>query len=397
VADSFGSDALREQLAALRARMERQQLFAARPAEQQWPEDAREVTTEAGSHLELDRFFAFSDSHGSFLLRTLAEMLQRDQVFLDTETTGLAGGSGTLAFLTGLGWCEADGFRIRFYLLREHGDEASALVAIAAELQRFRQVVTYNGRAFDVPLLETRFTMQRQRTPFARMDHADLLYDARRVWKLRLESCRLVELEKQILGHERIGDVPGELIPHIWFQWLRTNALGQMPAVLHHNALDILSLACLAAIVPSIFADPAGAALRHGTEMVGVGRWLLREERYEEGVALMERAMRTNLSDELTFRTLRDLALAAKKAGQQEASLRYFSELATCANNFRMEALAALAIHYEHRERNFARALEMTEAALQLTPDADWHKRHARLQKKQRQLSLKAANERPST
>src|SRR4029079_1903738 len=123
--------------------------------------------------------------------------------FLDTETTGLAGGTGTYAFLIGVGSIDATGFRLRQFFMRDYGEEASLLWRLAEHLASFDVLITYNGKAYDQPLLETRFRMARARHPFDRLEHLDLLFGARRLWKLRLESCRLVDLEYQILGVER--------------------------------------------------------------------------------------------------------------------------------------------------------------------------------------------------
>jgi uncharacterized protein len=129
--------------------------------------------------------------------------------FLDTETTGLAGGSGTYAFLIGVGRITPQGFRVRQFFMRDFGEEASQLSAITEHLKQFEVLITYNGRTFDQPLLETRFRMVRQRPPFSALEHLDLLFGARRLWNLRFDSCRLVDLEHQILGVERQGDLPG--------------------------------------------------------------------------------------------------------------------------------------------------------------------------------------------
>src|SRR6185295_8121140 len=199
-----------------------------------------------------------------------------------------------------------DGFRVRQFFMRDYGEEPSVLAGLAAYLEDFDTLVTYNGKAYDQPLLETRFRMARARPPFARMEHLDLLFGARRLWKLRFDSCRLVELENQILGIEREGDLPGAMIPYVYFEYLRTKEAFRVAPILHHNANDILTLACLTAIVPWAFRSPESAPLAHGAEMVGLGRWLRRGEKYDEALALFQRAIDKGLPDELLFRTLWD-------------------------------------------------------------------------------------------
>src|ERR1044072_7789147 len=122
--------------------------------------------------------------------------------------------------------------------------------------------------------------MNRARPPFARMEHLDLLFGARRIWKLRFDSCRLVDLENQILGVEREGDLPGEMIPYVYFDYLRTREICRVVPILHHNAIDILTLGCLTAIVPWAFRDPLTAPIHHGAEMIGLGRWLVAAGQY---------------------------------------------------------------------------------------------------------------------
>jgi hypothetical protein len=302
--------------------------------------------------------------------------------FLDTETTGLAGGTGTYAFLIGVGSIEQAGFRLRQFFMRDCGEEPSLLWRLSEHLSQFDVLITYNGKTYDQPLLETRFRMARARHPFERLPHLDLLHGARRLWKLRLESCRLVDLENQILGVEREGDLPGEMIPYYYFDFLRTKQAFRMVPIFHHNAIDILSLACLAAIVPFAFRRPEEAPVRHGADLIGVARWLEREHRQEEALRLLRRAVDLGLPDALLFRTLWDIALMEKRAGRAEAALAAITELAGSRNPYRGRALEALAKHYEHGERNYGMALEMTRGALALGETPQLKRRAERLAKR---------------
>jgi hypothetical protein len=274
--------------------------------------------------------------------------------------------------------------------MRDYGEEASQLHRLADYLAQFDVLVTYNGKAYDQPLLETRFRMARARHPFDRMEHLDLLFGARRLWKARLDSCRLVDLENQILGVERQGDLPGEMIPYCYFGYLRTKRAFDLVPIFHHNAIDILSLACLTAIVPFAFRSPETAALRHGADYIGLARWLDRAERHEEALRLLRRAVEMGLRDELLFRTLWDIATLEKKLGNADASLAVLTELATTRNPYRVRALEGLAKHYEHRERNYAMALEMTRTARALENSPAIERRETRLRERlQRSLPLK--------
>lgn len=219
------------------------------------------VATPKGEHFETERIWERHRRHGSVDISALAELpedlldrlsagaIPRSHpfrwAFLDTETTGLAGGAGTYAFLVGVGSIEAGGFRLRQFFMRDFGEEASLLLRLSEYLAQFDVLITYNGKAFDQPLLETRYGMARPHDtsahPFDRMEHLDLLFGARRLWKLRLESCRLVELENQILSVEREGDLPGEMIPYCYFEYLRRREAFRVVPIFHHNAIDILS------------------------------------------------------------------------------------------------------------------------------------------------------------
>lgn len=353
------------------------------------------VGTRFGEHFETERLWERHKRHGSMDISELAELPEdlleqlsagaiaranpAKWAFLDTETTGLAGGTGTYAFLIGVGSIEPAGFRVRQFFMRDFGEEASQLARLAEYLEQFDVLITYNGKAFDQPLLETRFRMARARHPFDRMEHLDLLFGARRLWKLRLESCRLVDLENRILGVERQGDLPGEMIPYCYFDFLRTKKAFELVPIFHHNAIDILSLACLTAIVPFAFRAPEQAAARHGADLIGLARWLVQADRDEEALGVFRRAVDLGLPDDLLFRTMWDMAAIERRLGRADAALAVHTELAQSRNPYRVRAFEELAKHYEHRERNYAMALEMTLSGLALEDSSKARRREERL------------------
>jgi uncharacterized protein YprB with RNaseH-like and TPR domain len=380
------------------------------------------VRTPHGEHFETEKVWERHRRHGSVEISDLAELPEdlldplsagaipsahpTRWAFLDTETTGLAGGTGTYAFLIGVGSIcpqvaspmaggargDTSGFRLRQFFMRDYGEEASLLWRLDEYLAAFDVLITYNGKAFDQPLLETRFRMVRRRHPFDRMEHLDLLFGARRLWKLRLESCRLVDLENRVLGVERSGDLPGSLIPYCYFDYLRSRRAMPLIPIFDHNATDILSLACLTAIVPFAFRTgegrPLGHGLRHGADLIGLGRWMLQAERPEEALELFRRAVEMGLPDDLLFRAMWDIASMEKRLGRSGQALAIVTELAESRNPYRVRALEELAKHYEHRERNYAMALEMTRAALAFEDSPGIRRREQR---------LKARTERPGS
>src|SRR5271165_6212670 len=371
------------------------------PAPEDWLH-GEEIATSHGVHYETERLYERQRRHGSVgivdlegLSQDLLDPISNGQIrgippekwcFLDTETTGLAGGSGTYAFLVGVGRITPQGFRVRQFFMRDFGEEASQLSALTEHLKPFEVLITYNGRTFDQPLLETRYRMVRQRPPFSSLEHLDLLFGARRLWNLRFDSCRLVELENQILGVERQGDLPGEMIPYVYFEYVRTQEIFRLMPVFHHNSIDILTLACLTAIVPRAFHAQHtlinGPEFSHGAEMVGLARWWRQAEQHENALALFRQAIEKNLSDELLFRTLWDIAALEKKLGRHHAAIPVLTDLAASHNPWRAAAFVELAKYYERRERNYALALEMTRSAIELEPSEALQRRAARLEKR---------------
>jgi hypothetical protein len=281
----------------------------------------------------------------------------RRAVFLDTETTGLAGGTGTAAFLVGVGWVEGERFRFRQYFMRDYHEEAALLRGLAEDLAGVERIVTFNGGVFDVPLLESRYRLNRERFPFASALHFDLLYPARRLWKARLESCRLQSLEQALLSVRRHGDVPGEEIPRIYFDFVRRRDGRAMARVLEHNRLDVLSLAALAALACQ-WVD--GEHAEDPRDVYCLARVLERAELYDRSERQYRRLLEEAPSPVRTASLMR-LAARAKKAGEVERALRFWQEAADGGNWL---ALRELALHHEHRSRDLPAALSMVEIGL---------------------------------
>lgn len=337
------------------------------------------VETALGQHFETEKVWALHQRHGSFgiadlpdlapdLLNALADGAiphapPGSWAFLDTETTGLAGGSGTYAFLVGIGSIDADGFRVRQFFMRDFNEEPSLFDSLTRYLERFDVLITWNGKSYDQPLLETRYRMCRAKHPFGRMQHLDLLHGARRLFKLRLEDCRLVRLENEILGVERDEDIPGELIPYCYFEYLRSRRALRLVPVFVHNAIDILSLACLTGVIPEAFRDPDNAPARHGADLLGLARWLSVAGRLEQAWRVTRRAIDLGLADQHLFRALNEAGLLEKRLGRFEEAVETFRDLTISPNPFRHKAWEELAKHYEHREKNFSLALESARAA----------------------------------
>ena len=235
-------------------------------------------------------------------------------VFLDTETTGLAGGTGTCAFLIGIGTVEGMQFVVRQFFLRDYPEEKAVLRALAEVLESSDGLVTYNGKTFDVPLLETRYALARLKSPFARLLHLDALHPARRLWKLRLESCRLTDLESAVLGIGREGDVPGSEIPGIYFDYLRTGDARGLQPVFYHNALDIMTLAALTVELARAIGDAGASTLASPVDLFSLSRIFETAGSREQSVATCQRALSGGLPEQIEGQALRQLAMAAQAA-----------------------------------------------------------------------------------
>lgn len=359
-----------------------------------------EHATDLGRFLLQEHFFPNERSHGNQQIACVQNMScdalraiggtpvrstdVKRWVFLDTETTGLAGGTGTCAFLVGIGMIEDDGFRVQLYFMRDFDEEHAMLDALAKTLANHDTVVTFNGKTFDIPLLETRYRLKRERNPFQSMDHLDLLHPARRLWKGRLGSCRLTNLESTVLGFERQGDIPGALIPQRYFDFLRSGDGGQLSAVFHHNVLDIISLACLSSVLLTVLAAPDQATLRHGQDIRALARWRAKLGDETQALGLYRKAIQAGLPREDLFAALWEAAQIERRAGRHEEQVQLLCDLARGSSTYRAAAFVELAKHYEHRLKDYALALKMTRNAQRDAPSPELRHRELRILRKLR-------------
>src|SRR6202451_3299990 len=190
----------------------------------------------------------------------------RQWLFLDTETTGIMGGSGTYAFMVGIAWWDAGGLEVEQFFMRELSEEHALLLTLAERMAERPVLVTFNGKSFDWPLLETRYRMTRKIRPAAPRAHLDFLHPARNLWRVRLGSVRLAELEKHVLGWNRGADLISEMIPQFYFDYLRGGPPEPLVQIFLHNQMDLRGLAGLASRIIAVLADPR----TDGADGVGV-------------------------------------------------------------------------------------------------------------------------------
>ncbi len=410
----------RSEIDALRARMERilERRPQSRPALAPMPYQrevrpltdfitGREAATPHGPCFVADGLAEPSTRHGDRSIESLSGInmdaasilandpflqnhLPTDGLFLDTETTGLAGGSGTLTFLIGLGWFEEGGFATRQIFIRDFAEERAALSILATMAENKRFLVTFNGKSFDVGLLTTRFILNRLQNPLTGMPHLDLLYPARRLLGHRLENCRLVTIEEGIFGFFRRGDIPGSEIPQRYFDWLKQRDAGPISDVFEHNRLDVISLAGLAAClteridVPDerIHADPRDALA--AARLLSERKKIPKARRLLEGVAVSGRQAAAR-------EARRMLSLIHKRERRWEEAVRLWQEMLR-EDDGDLFALIELAKWLEHRCCDPERALTLVRHALHRAPDATPFEKQAvihRLLRLEKRLHLK--------
>ncbi|MEE9216482.1 MAG: ribonuclease H-like domain-containing protein [Anaerolineales bacterium] len=340
-----------------------------------------EIKTESGLAYHIDTRYPSDYLHGSRPLKEVltyasslaAEVgndtgLKASKIhrwgFVDIETTGLSGGAGTLGFLIGVGTFEKGEFLLRQYFLRDPEEEAATLRLLRADLKGVEGLVTFNGRSFDLPILESRYTIAvRDRWRLSSRPHLDLLYPSRRLWSKTLSNCRLGTLERHVLEVERSEeDVPGELIPGMYLNYLRTGDASDMIRVIYHNAIDILSLVGLSSAILErhLNQDPNGLA---GGEALAVARWHERIGRTAEAELAYRAAARGAPNDTLRAEALKHLTAMLKRQNCREQAEPSWIEWHAVAPDDPSPCIE-LAMYYEWEARDLSQALEWAEVAL---------------------------------
>jgi hypothetical protein len=269
-------------------------------------------------------------------------------IYIDTETTGLAGGSGTLAFLVGVAVIHDESVQLTQFLITRFAAEAALLCEVEKLLPAGHRLVSYNGKSYDLPLLATRFRMQGLSPTFAGREHLDLLHPVRRLFGKRWDDCRLQTLEKNLLGFRRVDDLPGAEAPEAWFAFLRAGYGEKLIKVVEHNRQDILSLAAAHATLAQAIADPRG----HKADLYGLGRWLA-EVNEAGAMALLQSAL-----DGLCDDGKRLLAHLLRREENWTEAVPIWEGL---AEKGCIDSLERLAKYHEHVSKDLAAALHYCE------------------------------------
>lgn len=327
-----------------------------------------------------DTFYSLNHKHGGIYLRELPETPSdvihflsqgtindnldlRKSLFLDIETTGLAGGTGTLAFLIGAGFFKEDKFIIRQYFIPDFSYEYAMLLHLNALMEKYPHLVTFNGQTFDFPLIMTRMTMNRIKPAVPEPVHLDLLHPARRLWKKTIGSCSLTSLEREILGEFRQGDVPGALIPQMYFNYLRNQNFELMEKVLFHNMQDIMSMASLIVKMWSHIEMAECGGLRC-SEYYSLAKIYEKRGNYNLAVRYYEKARK---SGNVIIRHNASEALSSiyKKNKEWDKAVALWEEMAE-EKRMDVSSYVELSKYYEHTTRDVEKALLWAEAALEI-------------------------------
>jgi uncharacterized protein YprB with RNaseH-like and TPR domain len=292
----------------------------------------------------------------------IAEQNPDSFVFLDTETSGLAGGTGTFAFLVGVGRYTPEGFHLAQFFMRDPLEEPALLLALEEFLAPCQTIVSFNGKAFDIPLLDTRYTLQRWKSPFKSLAHVDLLHLSRRLWRDRLPSRTLANLEVQILCASRTDEeIPGWMIPQIYFDYLRDSDARPLKRVFYHNAMDVVSLAALLNYTSGLLENPLAQSSPEYIDLAAVARLLEDLGHQERAIKLYETCLQAGLPDNIYDDTLIRLSLLHKRNNNYPAAIPLW-EQATSRKN--INAYEELAKYFEHHAQDLEAALKWTLEAL---------------------------------
>src|SRR5712671_5301504 len=366
--------------------------------------DGEEEVTPFGRHYVVRNVFDGEHCHGKVRLSRFScddlrqwMKLMREKgtvcdrggiVFLDTETTGMQGGAGMVPFLVGLGYFEGDEFRMVQYFIRDFDEEPSMLYALARLLAKFQLVVTYNGATFDIPLLETRFTLARSENPLEAMPHLDLLTGARRLWRNGHGSCRLVALEREIVSFLRGPDVPGAMIPRVYFDFVNHGSSPEMTGVFTHNVYDVVSLAALTVCACDRVTEEA-ARYDNPADLYSLARIFENSPEWRRSCSLYEMALSGGLPDPLHSRAAENLSVIYRRAGEHERALAICTELMH-RPSFSLAGYEGAAIHYERIEGDHRRALEIVDLGLsRLGDDSNCKRWQSQLKARRERLRQK--------
>jgi uncharacterized protein YprB with RNaseH-like and TPR domain len=292
-------------------------------------------------------------------------------LFIDLETTGLSGGTGVIPFLIGLGYYRDDKFHVTQFFLGELAEEERMIQEFGQFLSQmnFQSIITFNGKGFDMPLLETRFILHRQPFSLSELPHLDFLYSARSLWRHKHESCRLYHLAREVVQADRAEDIPAAEVPGRFFQYLQTGNFEVIEPVLYHNQEDILSLLGVVIVGSIIFSEAGEEEFADAMDLYGAGKVMENVGEVEKSVHFFKRALEGQLSEEISLQARRKLSSYFKKGEDWERAVSLWKEM-TASNRASLNQLYSfreLAMYFEHKMKKYEEALKVAEEGLVLS------------------------------
>lgn len=286
-------------------------------------------------------------------------------LFIDLETTGLSGGTGVVPFLVGMGYYRDDKFYVAQYFLGELAEEERMIQELSQFIteMNFQSVVSYNGKGFDLPLLETRYILYRQPFPLEELPHLDFLYAARNLWKHKYENCRLFHLARQVVNADRAEDIPSAEIPWRYFQYLNTGNFELIEPILYHNQEDILSLLGVVVAGALVFSEKGEKGFVDAMDLYGAGKVMEKVGDVEKSLDFFQKALDGELSDEISLEAKKKISYHFKKNQDWERAVMMWKEMtsAETASMSQLLSFRELAMYLEHKEKKFEEAREVAE------------------------------------
>ncbi len=381
-----------DKLKSLGVKVGTQEIVSSPKRRQQAIEDALSgqiIQTPLGETLVVEETYLVGQKHGRFEInlnsslhnlaawagdQRIAQFNGQDFAFIDTETTGLSGGTGTYAFLIGVGRFMGEAFKLYQFFMRDPIEEPAQLYALEEYLAPCSGIVSYNGKAFDVPLINSRFTVHGLISPLSSLAHIDLLHLARRLWADRLPSRTLGNIEASILNTIRTEeDVPGWMIPQMYFDYLRGGDTAPLKRILYHNAMDIVSLAVLLNRGAALLSNPLETSANNPVDLIALGKLFesigdnhLAVRLYIHGLH-HDDVKSGNIPPNIFLQGLQRLGLIYKRSANYEAAIEVWRQ---AARHKHIESHIELAKYYEHTAKNFASAIDWTERAINMVQNS---------------------------
>lgn len=346
--------------------------------------DGNKIESADQSIILVKNRFNMSDNYGDIDLRRIYDYTGADYdqylhvgkikypeqlLFIDTETTGLAGGTGTIAFMIGIGWIENQIFYTWQYFLPELKSEGLLLQKVKEKTDGFSALVSYNGKSFDLPMLTSRFLLNRQKPIPENLPHIDLLHLNRSLWRYSSENCKLQTIEAEKFQLYREDDIPGELIPSVYFNFLNNRGdIRKVVNIFEHNRLDIISM--LANLICVFEAFKKESPSKDPLDDYAKGRHFKRRKKIKRSIRHYKNVLSSDITENRRFKTLMELAGIYKKEKQYLQAIPLWLE-AIELDFASVTPLIELAKYYEHKTRRFSKAIEYTEQALNIVEEND--------------------------